>query len=102
METEEVGVTSTELLMELLKAKRDTSRPSGALRTNEIKRLLGWSTDNIRKFLKSLKDDGLIEVIKVRVVTLDDKAQPLPHYRIKDDPEVEALVESMIGRRDGN
>ena len=102
MEGEDLRVTSAELLTELLLAKRDSTKPMGALRTTEIKDRLGWSMENVRRFLLELKEEGIIEVVKVRIMTLDDKAQPTPHYRIKDGAEVEELVERMIEQRNGD
>lgn len=98
METR-VNVTSVQLLAELLQARRGGTRPDGAFRTKELKKILGWSIDSVRDALLELKTAGVVECVHISVETLSEKNQAIPHYRIKDGEDIEQLVERMLESR---
>ncbi|MHC4542941.1 MAG: hypothetical protein ACYSYL_00240 [Planctomycetota bacterium] len=91
------AVTRSQLLAELLEAKRSTSRPEGALRTKTLKKQLGMSLERVRDMLAELKEEGLVEAVQIHMRVLDDKVQPIVHYRIPDSVSEEELLE-LLGR----
>jgi DNA-binding GntR family transcriptional regulator len=94
---ETVEITKAQLLAELLRAKRKGEKPEGALRTRDLSKILGWKRDVVRDALGELKEAGVIESVMVTVVTLDEKRQPIPHYRLIDGDETDKLVSELLG-----
>lgn len=93
----DTDVTRADLLAELLEARRSGQRPEGALRTRDLKVQLGFSVERVRALLEELKEEGLVEVVRVYMQVLDNKNQPVTHYRIPDSVSTEELLELLRG-----
>lgn len=75
--------------VELLKALQDAleqagnEHADGAMTVSELADELGWYRNKVLRFLKSLKAQGKLEVIKVHREALDGSQRVSPAYRFK-------------------
>ena len=76
-----IDVTESELL-EALRAAVATPDRGDGLTTPELAQALGWSEDRVRRALRRLRAQGIVEPTRVRRETLSGVMQPVPGYRL--------------------
>jgi len=72
-----------EALRRALVEQQEGEEPQGAMTTPDLREALGWGTDRVRRVLRQLKDEGVLEVVQVRRVDLAGRVFPRPGYRLK-------------------
>ncbi|MBD3260187.1 MAG: hypothetical protein GF334_00655 [Candidatus Altiarchaeales archaeon] len=73
-------------ILRLLEEALAQPHESRGLSSRQILEALDWDPnryrrDQLSRLLRGLKEDGLIEVCKVRVKTISDRIQTVPGYR---------------------
>lgn len=81
----ENGIKETALLDLLTQIADSKSETGGALRVTEICDIMGWSLGRVRQQIRKLKERGMIEVVPVMVVAIDDTMRRAKAYRLKDN-----------------
>ena len=76
-------VTESDLLAALEAALAGTREPDGALTTQELAALTGWSTKTVCKALQALAQAGRLLVVKAYRPAVDGVARYRPGYRLK-------------------
>ena len=70
-------------LLELLEAVAVNPQDNeGALRVVELVEELGWSSVRVRGQLRRLVESGDVEVVDLRIKSLDNKMRPSSGYRL--------------------
>jgi len=84
----DVTITEAELLEALQQALREAKehpgedeQAAGALTVSELADELGWYPEKVRRRLKQLKAQGLLESIKVHREAIDGSSRVSPAYR---------------------
>ena len=91
-------LTEGELLQALQAALQEAQQAEaegadGALTARELTDVLGWYSGRVHRWLRTLKDQGKLEVIKVHREAVDGSSRVSPAYRLLvDPPEAEAEV----------
>ena len=76
-------ITETDLLAALEAALAGTREPDGALTTQELAALTGWSTKTVCKALRALAQAGRLMVVKTYRPAVDGVARYRPGYRLR-------------------
>ncbi len=76
-------VTENDLLAALEAALAGTREPDGALTTQELAALTGWSTKTVCKALRALSNAGRLMVVKAYRPAVDDVVRYRPGYRLR-------------------
>lgn len=82
-----IAISESELIEALRAATGNgESGPADAFTRNEIKAATGWGDDRISAHLHLLKDQGMLQVVRVRRRRLDGQVNPVPGYRFLKKP----------------
>lgn len=83
MDTEQFN--EQELINALREAQESGDQDGrGAMTTTDIREATGWSAQRVRTLIKSLMEDGKVEMVRLPRQAIDRVAL-VPHYRMKGD-----------------
>jgi DNA-binding transcriptional regulator PaaX len=81
---ERIELTEQDLIEAILTAQAAAAGgDAGALTIRELVERTGLSTDRVRTKLHGLQNAGRLEVCRVLRMTLDERTQLVPAYRLK-------------------